>query len=207
VWFLAVQYPKALAGLQVKPLFALTENPRARIFRALEMSRVPVSLDPFQPRALDQHWAGEFGRKDLPRLAAVVLEEAPLEVNVAIGLSRGMLGEIRLQGTIAGELGQQCQRCLQPMTWRFSLQPDVILVGPAGLPEAIGEGQDIVELDEDGLLRPAAFVEEEILLALPLSPRHEDCAQGPRREFEPGEGRGRQEDNPFAVLKKLRKPL
>jgi uncharacterized protein len=93
------------------------------------------------------------------------------------------------------------------MTWRFSLEPDVVLVGPEGLSETSGEGQEFVEMDGDGLLRPAEFVEEEILLALPLSPRHEDCAQGPKREFEPGEGRGSQEDNPFAVLKKLRKPL
>jgi uncharacterized protein len=203
----ALQYPRAPAGLQVKRLFALTQKPRARIFRALEMSRIPVSLDPFQPRALDQHWEGKFGREDLPRLSAVVPDEAPLAVHAALGLARGMLGEIRLQGAIAGELGQQCQRCLQPMTWRFSLQPDVVLVGPERLPDAPGEGQDVVELDADGLLRPAAFVEEEILLALPLSPRHDDCGEGERREFVPGESRGGQEDNPFAILKKLRKGL
>ena len=202
-----MQYPKALAVLQVKPLFALTENPRARIFRALEMTRIPLSLDPFQPRARDQRWEGGFGREDLPRLARVVPEESTFRVQVAIGLERGLLGETRLQGTIAGELGQQCQRCLQPMTWRFRLQPDVVLAGPEGLPESIGEGQDVLELDADGLLRPAGFVEEEILLALPLSPRHEHCGEGARREFEPGEGPGGEEDSPFAVLKKLRKPL
>lgn len=204
MWFLAVQYPQAPAGLQVKPLFALTENPRARIFRALEMSRLPVSLDPFQPRALHQQWQGELGRKELPRLAASVPEGMPLTVHVLLGLERGLLGEIRLQGRISGELGQQCQRCLQPMTWTFSLEPDVVVAGPEGLPEALGEGQEVLELEEDGLLRPAEFVEEEILLSLPLSPRHPDCGERLEREFEPGAG-GEEGENPFAVLKKLRR--
>ncbi|MBS0003123.1 MAG: DUF177 domain-containing protein [Thioalkalivibrio sp.] len=168
------------------------------------MSRLPVSLDPFQPRALDQQWQGELGRKELPRLAASVPKGMPLNVHVLIGLVRGLLGEIRLQGAISGELGQQCQRCLQPMTWTFNLEPDVVVAGPEGPPGALGEGQDVLELDEDGLLRPAEFVEEEILLALPLSPRHPDCGERVQREFEPGAGSGEGE-NPFAVLKKLRR--
>ncbi|TVP83705.1 MAG: metal-binding protein [Thioalkalivibrio sp.] len=168
------------------------------------MSRLPVSLDPFQPRALDQQWQDDLGRRDLPRLAAAVPVEAPLEVHVRIGLVRGLLGEIRLQGVITGELGQECQRCLQPMSWTFSLAPDVVVAAPEGLPEGLGDGQDVLELEEDGLLRPAEFVEEEILLALPLSPRHRDCGAHLQREFEPGTGGG-QGENPFAVLKKLRR--
>lgn len=168
------------------------------------MSRLPVSLDPFQPRALDQQWQADFGRRDLPRLAAVVPEATPVDVHVQLGLVRGLLGETRLQGRITGELGQECQRCLGSMSWTFSLEPDVVVAGPEGLPAALGEGQDVLELDEDGLLRPAEFVEEDILLALPLSPRHQECAGQPQREFEPGTGGG-QGENPFAVLKKLRR--
>jgi uncharacterized protein len=168
------------------------------------MSRIPVSLDPFLPRALNQRWEGELGAAELPRLRAAAPADAPLSARVTLTVVRGDLGEIRLQGMITGEIGQQCQRCLQPMIWRFSLEPDVVLVDPAGSPAALGDDQEFLELGPDGQLRPADFVEEEILLALPLAPRHEDCAARLPHEFEAGSG-DRTAENPFAVLQELRK--
>lgn len=169
------------------------------------MSRIPVSLDPFQPRSLNQQWEGDYDRSDLPRVASVAPNDAPLAVHVSFGLARGQLGEVRLQGWIAGALELCCQRCLQPMTWRFRLQSDAVLLGPEGSPGALGEDRDVVEIGADGLFRPAEFVEEEILLALPLSPRHDDCDQERRREFEPGAVSHGSADSPFAVLGDLRK--
>jgi len=167
------------------------------------MSRIPVSLDPFLPRALNQRWEGELGGDELPRVRAAALEGSSISVRVGLSVVRGALGEIRLQGTITGGIGQQCQRCLQPMMWRFSLEPDVVLVDPAGPPPALGDAQEVLELGPDGL-RPAEFVEEEILLALPLAPRHEDCQARLPHEFEAGGG-DRDAENPFAVLQELRK--
>ncbi len=108
---------------------------------------------------------------------------------------------MRLSGTITGELWLTCQRCLQPMAWAFRLQPDAVLQSSEGMPAGVGEDDDRVELEADGLLRPAVWVEEEILLAWPLVPRHEDCEPAAGPEFEAGE-RG---DNPFAVLEQLKK--
>ncbi|AGA33043.1 putative metal-binding, possibly nucleic acid-binding protein [Thioalkalivibrio nitratireducens DSM 14787] len=166
------------------------------------MTRIPVSLDPFLPRALNQRWEGDYSAKDLPRVAAAA-RGADVTVHAALTIVKGALGEIRLRGTIEGSVGQQCQRCLQPMRWQFRLAPDVALVRP-GVPSAdLGAGEETVEVEEDGLFRPAGFVEDEILLAWPLSPRHEDCSAGHGREFEPGAVSA--EESPFAVLKGMRK--
>jgi len=167
------------------------------------MSRIPVSLDPFLPRALDRRWTGEYSGDDLPRLRDASPEGAAISVRVTFSVVRGPLGEIRWQAEIEGETDQVCQRCLQPMRWRFRLQPDIALVRPDGRPLALGEDAERLELDADGLLWPAAVVEDEILLALPLAPRHEQCGGGGHREFEPGEG-DREAENPFAVLGQLR---
>nr|WP_296747887.1 YceD family protein [Thioalkalivibrio sp.] len=167
------------------------------------MSRIPVSLDPFVPRALRQRWEGELGGDELPRVRAAALEGSPISVRVGLSVVQGALGEIRFQGTITGAISQQCQRCLQPMTWRFRLEPDVVLVDPAGPPPALGDDQEMLELGPEGL-RPAEFVEEEILLALPLSPRHQECQARLPHEFEAGSG-DRDAENPFAVLQELRK--
>lgn len=168
------------------------------------MSRIPVSLDPFLPRALNQRWEGTLGADELPRVRAAALEGGPVLVRMTMQIAHGALGETRVQGTIDGEIGLQCQRCLQPMIWHCSLRPDVVLADPSGSPPVVGDDQDVLELGSDGLLRPNAFVEDEILLALPLAPRHEACDAGLPREFEAGTGDGATE-SPFAVLEALKK--
>jgi uncharacterized protein len=167
------------------------------------MSRIPVSLDPFLPRALDRRWEGEYSGDDLPRLRAASPEGAGISVRAVFTVVRGPLGEIRWQAEVEGETDQVCQRCLQRMRWRFRLQPDLALVRPDDHPTALGEDAERLELESDGLLWPAAVVEDEILLALPLAPRHEECGAEWDREFEPGEG-DREAENPFAILGQLR---
>lgn len=167
------------------------------------MSRLPVSLDPFAPNALDRRWEGGYDENDLPRIRAAAAPGAPIIARVVLGIFTGALGEVRLRAEIDGELGQVCQRCLQPMSWRFRLRPDLALVRPGSAASGAEGGADLLEVGDDGLLRLAEWVEEEILLDLPLAPRHEDCAGGWEREFEP-DGRGAESGNPFAVLKTLR---
>ena len=165
------------------------------------MSRIPVSLDPWQPRARHLEFEGDLRAEELPRLRADALSGHPLRVHARFQLERGALDEIRLSGTITGELWQTCQRCLQPMAWEFRLEPDAVLLPPEGTPAGMSEGDDFVALEADGLLRPAAWVEEEVLLAWPLVPRHADCEPAAGAEFEEGEGA----ENPFAVLEQLKK--
>jgi hypothetical protein len=62
------------------------------------MSRIPVSLDPFLPRALNQRWEGELEGHDLPRVRAAALEGAPISVRIGLSVVRGALGEIVFDG-------------------------------------------------------------------------------------------------------------
>ncbi|OOC10897.1 MULTISPECIES: YceD family protein [Thioalkalivibrio] len=168
------------------------------------MSRVPASLDPQQPRVQQREFVMDaLVPGDLPRLRAESLEGHPLHVAARFEIRRGALGELRLSGTIEGELWHECQRCLQPMAWHFRLTPDAVLVPLEGSIEGLDAGDDFVELDAEGLLRPRDWVEEEVLLAWPLVPRHEDCNTGRTDEFAEGEGR----ENPFAVLAGLKDDL
>lgn len=173
----------------------------APLLRPLSMSRLPVSLDPWQPRARGLEFEGHLGPEDLPRLRADALPGYPLRVHAQFFLERGSLDEMRLRGTITGELWQTCQRCLQPMAWEFRLEADAVLLDPEDTPAGLSEDDDCIELEADGRLRPAAWVEEEILLAWPLVPRHTHCQPAAHAEFEPGE----RPDNPFGVLEQLRK--
>ncbi len=168
------------------------------------MSRIPISIDPWQPRARDHDFEGALEPKELPRLRAEALEGHPLRVHARFALALGNLNELRLSGAITGELWQTCQRCLQPMAWEFSLHPEAVLLPAGGSSEGLDAGDEFLEVDEDGRLRPLDWIEEEVLLAWPLVPRHEHCEPAAAAiEFAPGEGR----DNPFAELEQLKGQL
>jgi len=107
-------------------------------------------------------------------------------------------GELMLHLEIGGLLPLACQRCLKAIP--FNLDVDSLL-------ELIPEGADMSqdELEDDtrdflpvaGELNVAELVEDEILLALPVAPRHEKCGL-------PGAADVGERINPFAALSGLK---
>ena len=103
------------------------------------------------------------------------------------------------------EVTLECQRCLQPMRGPLRARRRIFFV----------EGEDAAaaldaENDDDVLaLVPAldlqALVEDELLLALPIVPRHEVCPEPLPRAFVEDEGTPIPEDSPFAVLSALKR--
>jgi uncharacterized protein len=80
---------------------------------------------------------------------------------------------------IRADVVLECQRCLQPVTVPLRVERRVHFV--AGEDEAARLDE---EIDEDVLALPArldllSLVEDELLLALPLVPRHERCPRPP----------------------------
>jgi uncharacterized protein len=87
-------------------------------------------------------------------------------------------GGIAVAGiTVAAEVTLLCQRCLAPLKWPMSSQGRVALVATAAQAERVpGEMETVLVPGYEVSIRD--LVEEELLLALPLVPRHEDdkCA-------------------------------
>jgi uncharacterized protein len=82
-----------------------------------------------------------------------------------------------------------CQRCLEPFRHELGSTAKVVLADSAALPAAVPEGFEPFEL-EDGRLRPAELVEEELIVAIPLVPKHariEDCGSLARQFAGQGE--------------------
>jgi uncharacterized protein len=107
-------------------------------------------------------------------------------------------GKPRLDLVVSGQLVLCCQRCLGGLDWELK-------IGTALLPVRVGrdlpeneldnDEADAVEVDSDGGLDVLSLVEDEIILALPIAPRHADCGM-PKVEASGGARR----DLPFAVL-------
>ncbi len=127
------------------------------------------------------------------RLAALV-EERPADVWVRLAFDQGPRQRPRVRGEVAAEVTCLCQRCHEP--FRYLLQGTWELVFAASDEEARILGEEGVDsCHETGPLDVAAMIEDELMLALPMAPRHEPaCASLMQADTAP---------HPFAALKGL----
>ena len=109
-------------------------------------------------------------------------------------------GKPSLHCRVRGSLSLICQRCMQPMAWQVELDSDLVLVtNEAELAEGEDdpEAPDVLLAQKD--LNVQALVEDELLLGLPLAPRHPEGQCRPTGSQASGE-----EVSPFAALAKLK---
>ena len=115
------------------------------------------------------------GLTELPRLADVlVVTEGFLSVRLEGW--RDDAGKSWLQVDIAGEPVLCCQRCLGGVKFPLAISSRLQLIAP-------GEDwpdDDLVDDSADAItaekaLAVLSLVEDEVLLALPIAPRHEQC--------------------------------
>ena len=132
--------------------------------------------------------------QQLPRLAAALAKDfakLPAEVQapswrqypVTITLRFGWADERReyvsLEGEAAARIGAICQRCLEPFDLELRTALKLLLIRPG---DAVAErpGYEAWELEEPNL-RPIDIVDEALVMAMPLAPRHEtECRAVPR---------------------------
>ena len=108
-----------------------------------------------------------------------------------------------VSGRIEGRLTLVCQRCLGGVEVPVVARVDLVRVASDADAEAVEGAHDpfVAPTREVAL---AELVEDELILALPLVPRHQDDARcAARAVAAPGEDLGR--ENPFAALASLKK--
>lgn len=153
---------------------------------------------------------GEWPLRDLPRLAEVDVSEGPAprvhwSAQAELRPVLGGEGEIWLHLQAQAEVAMACQRCLASVRTPVSVDRWIRFVTGEAQAEALD-----AESEDDVLALPrwldlAELVEDELLLALPIVPRHETCPAPlpmPAQPVEDEEGEAR--PNPFAVLAQLK---
>ncbi len=106
----------------------------------------------------------------------------------------------RLHIEVRGEIILRCQRCLERLPYPVSTVSDLlVLSGEAGTVQNI-EDLDGVAANSPLILQD--LVEDEVLLALPIVPRHPagECSVAPDEERDDAGNA-----SPFAVLKQLKR--
>ena len=166
---------------------------------------LPPSLD--LARAARQTYGveGRLTVKSLPRLSVALASDVG-EVRVTLEAGVDLARRVAVTGSIDAELELQCQRCLEPVKLEVHAEPHLAWVKSDEQLAALPEEYDPL-LSADGNVDLKELVSDELLLALPLVPRHEgDAACGgftepAERPAEPGDAR----KNPFAELAKLKR--
>lgn len=116
------------------------------------------------------------------------------------------LGRPVLDISIKGCCQLRCQRCLGGFEYPIELDARLLLCDQAGLDELDNQMELDDEEDFDGILADAnldvlAVLEDEILLSLPIAPKHEvgDCLASE------SEDKQKDKQNPFAILENLKR--
>ncbi len=179
---------------------------KARVFN-------PLRLDVEAFAEADAELAGTWPLTELPRLAESGSAEAPPRpedrVEWAVrGSCRRRAGappEWRIDLQARTHLRFDCQRCLLPV--------EVLVEAARPLRFVTGEAEAAAldaDSDEDVLALSRALdlrelVEDELLLSLPLVPRHEACPAEPQPRPQPAVDDGPARPHPFAALAALKK--
>jgi uncharacterized protein len=140
---------------------------------------------------------GTLAVSSLERLQDM-LAEGSGEVTFRIEGLNGERGQSLLRLEVGGIIPLACQRCLEAI--HFQLDVDSLLeLIPADAELSQEELEDDTRdfLPVAGELDVAELVEDEVLLALPVAPRHERCGL-------PGAADAGERINPFAVLHGLK---
>ncbi|HUO67550.1 MAG TPA: YceD family protein [Gammaproteobacteria bacterium] len=125
---------------------------------------------------------GELELSSLPRLAGLLNSTAGSVRATLLFRQRG-LGAVAATLSLETTVELLCQRCLEPFAQPIDERIELVLVEPDASSASIPEGYEPVELD-NGRLMPARLIEDELIVSIPLVPKHariEDCGSLARK--------------------------
>jgi len=159
-----------------------------------------ILIDAFEFSRLGQSRSGEFAIADLPRLAAEVVKPSGV-VRWSLTGGKHAQGYPQLTVVVSGSVQLMCQRCLTPYELGIDVESVLVLAQ-----DEAGADELEASLDDETLeviagsrqFNVTDLVEDEALLALPLSPRHDACPESSRQESDLGSAKA---PSPFGSLK------
>ena len=115
---------------------------------------------------------GSFPLQRLQRLGEMLVDQAG-DVSLRLEFNKGEKGRTEVTGHLETKVKLECQLCLQPVTQTLSGALSVIVVSSEAELEQLEDEQDGV-IHTDKLISLAALVEDELMLMVPMIPRHEE---------------------------------
>lgn len=166
---------------------------------------LPDSVDAWRMVAARCSFAGTLPVASLERLGAVLADTAG-GVEYTLDFGRDALGTSILTVHAQASLVLTCQRTLERFVLPVTVDSQLGLVRSDGEEAGLPPGCEPL-LVVDDRIQPAAVIEDELLLAVPLVPVSPD-SEWPAEGVEstaPDAPAASPEDNPFAVLRELKR--
>lgn len=164
---------------------------------------LPQQIDARRFAESGRHLKGEILLADCPRLEqAVEASEGPISVDLVFELQSG--GRPVVQGRIQAKVILECQRCLEPATIALNCEVSIGVVLNEEQAELLPADLDPLIVEDE--LKLYELIEDELILALPIVPVHDQCdlpAGALPEEDQAMESTKR--ENPFAILASLKK--
>lgn len=166
--------------------------------------KLPITISPTRSAQRRLVCKGVFKVSEMTRLLAVS-EMRSEHVQVSVKFDVDERGLTVMSGTASALVALTCQRCNELFDTELKVD---FTFSPAKNEEAaenIPSYYDVIELNEDGEVNLRELVEEELILIIPLIPRHEieDCSADADSVW--GElPEELEKPNPFDVLKQLK---
>ena len=171
-------------------------------------SRLPEFIDPWHFAEIGKEISGHVELSGFSRLSEVLVDSAG-EAEFELRFQKGEKQQVHIAGYVRAELSLECQRCLEPVRMPITTELDVVVV--EGYEEAGLLGDEFEPLlAGDKRIRLNEVIEDELLLALPQVPMHQqgECvASFDNAGCSPeqvDEDQGKKKPNPFAVLADLK---
>jgi uncharacterized protein len=125
------------------------------------------------------------GELDIEKLARVssLLYSTVGSVKATLRFRQRRDGWLASEVELKGAVELVCQRCLEPFRYELADSVNVVVADSDSLPAIVPEGFESFEL-EGGRLLPAQLLEDELIVAIPLVPKHariEDCGSVARQ--------------------------
>lgn len=175
-------------------------------------SRLPVEINPYRCIEQNRLIEGEIALNKLPRLKKVLSSDINSTINsakVSLEFIRNETSLPMLKGHVSAVLNLCCQRCLSSVEYNVESDLSLVLVATDTDNTQRQDGHETYFVENELIFLPD-LIEDELMLALPLSIMHKQCEMvTPATDvffdnFDTDENNKAVKENPFAVLKNLK---
>jgi len=177
----------------------------------------PAQIEPFKWAEQGFTWSGTLPLSRFVRIAREAVGSIDDQlINIDCKLSMDAYHRIVwLDGHVETKVPMECQRCLEPVEISLVSDFHIALLDDESLIERLAEDADYIVLaesealikgdpDAPALIDLVTLLEDELLLLVPLSPKHDACEHKHRPAEEHAEEK---RENPFDVLASLKGKL
>lgn len=143
--------------------------------------QIPTQFDPValcrRTDAGASSFVGEIAVDQFKRLSEALSEKAA-SVSVNLTFQRLESGRPAAHGSLKASLPLTCQRCLQTSWTEVETDFSCCFASSEAVAERMPDDLDVLMMDEKGKVSLADLFEDELLLALPIFPKHAEggCA-------------------------------